>query len=361
MAFSAQPAFAGDMYDAALRFGTDVSEQRQDVCAALQDAARTAGELGWPALLVPEALGGVGGSLHDLAAIAEGCGRAGLFLPLPMLCHAVPLALRHAADAGNEIAQSLLADLADGSTTIALASGSDLRATQDTGGAWRLHGTVRGVAAVRATHYLVDTEQTGLPLWLVPADAAGLHAGAPYPGMDGAPRLTLRFEDLAVPARQVMQPGPEWREEALRAGVLMTSALCVGAMGRLVELTIEYLSTRKQFGVELSTFQVLRHQVADMYVAYENFRALTQSAIDAIDGDTLPAARLVSLVKLSLGRSGRRLAETAIQAHGGMGMTEELPAARLARRLVAAEFEYGSSAVHLERAQGEVFAHEVAA
>lgn len=355
MAFSAQPAFAGDMYEAALRFGSDLGEQRQDVLEVLQDAARTVGALGWPAVLVPQASGGVGGSLKDLAAIAEGCGRAGVFLPLPMLCHTVPLALHQS---GNEAAQALLAGVADGSLTVAHAAGSSLRAAPGVDGAWRLDGALQGVAAVRATHYLVDTEAPGQPLWIVPADTVSLQAGAVYPGLDGAPRLTLGLDGVAVPASHVVQVSPAWREQVLQAGALMIAALCVGVMGRLVELTIEYLSTRRQFGVELSTFQVLRHQVVDMYVGYENFRALTQSAIDAIDGDTLPQARLVSLVKLQLGHSGRRLGETAIQLHGGMGMTQELEAARLARRLVAAEFEYGSSAVHLERAHGGVLSHE---
>ena len=350
MAFTAQPAFAGDMYDAALRFGMDVAEQRQDVLGALQDAARTAGELGWPALLVAEEIGGVGGSLKDLAAVAEGCGRAGLFLPLPMLCQAVPAAL--------QAAEPLLAGLADGSATIGLIAGTtELRARQ-VDSAWCLDGTVWGVAVVRATHYVVDTEEPGVPLLVVPADAAGLKAGTAYPGMDGAPRTALRFD--GVRASTVLAEPADWRENALQAGVLTTAALCVGVMGRLVELTIEYLSTRKQFGVELSTFQVLRHQVADMYVGYENFRALTQSAIESAGSRGLPPARLTSLVKLSLARTARRLAETAIQAHGGMGMTEELLAARLARRLLAAEFEYGDSAVHLERAQSEVFAPEAA-
>ncbi|QHJ00525.1 hypothetical protein GT347_22635 [Xylophilus rhododendri] len=357
MAFQAQPAFAGEMYDAALRFAADVSARQHDALGAVQDAARTAGELGWPALLVPEALGGLEAGLPDLAAVAEGCGRAGLFLPLAMLCHAVPLALRRC---GSAAALALLARVADGSATVALAAG-DLRATLAEDGGWRLDGTLPGIAAVRATHYLIDGGQADQPLWIVPAHAAGLQAGAAYPGMDGAPRLRLRLDGMAVPAAHALQPGPGWHEEVLQAGVLVTSALCVGAMGRLVELTIEYLSTRKQFGVELASFQVLRHQVADMYVGYENFRALAQSAIDAAEGERLPAPRLVSLLKLQLGRTGRRMGETAIQAHGGMGMTEELPAARLARRLVAAEFEYGGSAEHLERAQGTVFAHEVAA
>jgi alkylation response protein AidB-like acyl-CoA dehydrogenase len=369
MTFAVQPTFAGHTHDTALRFGNNVALRRSGVLHVLQDAARTSCELCWPALLVREESGGAGGSLPELAAMAEGSGRSGLFLPLATLCHGVPLMLEQAAAAGQHEARKLLSALTGGTAIIgrvavdhsAPAPAEGLAATQQADGSWQIEGRIWGVAAIRATHYLVDTGTPGAPLLAVAADQAGLQASPAYLGPDGAPRIALHFDVVTVPASQaLLQAAPlaALREQMLQAGVLVVAAQCVGAMGRLLELTVDYLSTRQQSGVALSTFQALRHQAADMYAGYENFRALTQSAFRDAQGPSLPPARLVSLIKLSLGRTARQLAETAIQVHSGMGMTQELLVARLIKRLLAAE---SGCAEHLEQAQGHLFPQKLAA
>ncbi len=119
-------------------------------------------------------------------------------------------------------------------------------------------------------------------------------------------------------------------------------------MGHALELTIAYLSTRSQFGVKLSTFQALRHQLSQAYVDYENARAQWQAALAAWARGEL-TARTTALLQLSMARIGRTVAQSVIQLHGGMGMTEELLAARLAKRLIVNAFE--NSGLAAARAQ----------
>ncbi len=123
-------------------------------------------------------------------------------------------------------------------------------------------------------------------------------------------------------------------------------------MGALIEQTIAYLSNRVQFGVPLSSHQALRHRVAEMFVEYENLRALVGQALRAACDAPLLPARDIAFAKFRLGHVGRFVAESAVQCHGGMGMTEALPAIRLARRVMMAEFEYGDRVFHAARLLG---------
>ena len=116
----------------------------------------------------------------------------------------------------------------------------------------------------------------------------------------------------------------------------------------LLEQTIAYLNERVQFDARLASFQVLRHRVADLYVAQENARALVSGLLDRVAEGEWPEREL-DLAKLHLGLASRRFAAATIQLHGGMGMTEELPASRLAKRLLMVEFEYGGTPFHETR------------
>jgi alkylation response protein AidB-like acyl-CoA dehydrogenase len=127
-------------------------------------------------------------------------------------------------------------------------------------------------------------------------------------------------------------------------GAVLTCVETVGAMGAMIEQTIEYLSTRIQFGVALSTFQALRHRAVEMYVAYEGARGLVKQI--ALDWSANPAScdaqnQDAALTKLYLANVGRMVAESVIQLHGGMGMTVEMPAARLAMHTLMCNLQFG--------------------
>jgi alkylation response protein AidB-like acyl-CoA dehydrogenase len=238
---------------------------------------------------------------------------------------------------------------------------------QLTGGDLRLQGAIHGAEAIPATtHYLIacGVSQAGDPqpgLILVPADAPGLSA-VPGRRIDGRDTIDLYFNATGLDGDALLGVGPSVRHAVARArtaGALLTSVEAVAALGALIEETITYLSGRKQFGVSLSSFQVLRHHVVDMYVTYENLYALASHSLRQADASTQLPWAAVALLKVHLARFGRVAAETAIQCHGGMGLTEELLAARLAKRIVTAGFEYGDGIFHAERLLAERAASEV--
>jgi alkylation response protein AidB-like acyl-CoA dehydrogenase len=121
-------------------------------------------------------------------------------------------------------------------------------------------------------------------------------------------------------------------------------------MGTALEQTIRYLSERQQFGVTLSSFQVLRHDMANVYAKYESIRALVSAFTRKVSDTGVIPERELSLLKIYLSQVGPTLAHTVIQVHGGMGMTEELWATRLNKRILMTSLEYGDGQFHSERA-----------
>ena len=144
--------------------------------------------------------------------------------------------------------------------------------------------------------------------------------------------------------------------------VAVQSALCAEALGAMEEalrLTTDYLKTRKQFGVTLSKFQALTQRAADMYVSLELARSMSlYAAMSIADGNLDPV--VASRAKLQIGRSGRHIAQEAIQLHGGIGMTAEYPVGHYAARLTAIENTLGSSLDHLQVLIGHVGDYDLA-
>jgi alkylation response protein AidB-like acyl-CoA dehydrogenase len=115
----------------------------------------------------------------------------------------------------------------------------------------------------------------------------------------------------------------------------------------LVTLTIDYLNTRSQFGVALSSFQALRHRLVEMYVAYENAYGMTRQLVTAHAASPQAPTDILA-AKLYMNQVARQLGESAIQLHGGMGMSAETLAARLAVRAITGAFDHGDSAQCLD-------------
>ncbi|WP_325419742.1 acyl-CoA dehydrogenase [Aquabacterium sp.] len=332
----------GDLYDAAARFCTEamaaLAAPGADTAVVRHALWRQAVEMGWPAILITEDRGGAGGTLLDVASVVEALGRSALALPIVDRAAVVPTLL---ALCETPQAAALLAQIASGEADVASVLGLSSR----------LHADL----TVAATHYLVALPERRM---LVALEARALPLGRRYRSVDGRVMADVLTDRIEPDAAGVVARGEAFdRACAAAAGVgaLLVCAETVGAQGALVELTIDYLNTRKQFGHALATFQVLRHRVVDMYVAFECTRGLVgrtlQDCVDGVDGvdGAGPDARSVSLVKGYVGRTGRLCAEAAIQLHGGMGMTEELLVARVAERALSAEFDYGDRYFHLRR------------
>jgi alkylation response protein AidB-like acyl-CoA dehydrogenase len=350
---SFKPLFPGMPFDAASRFAQDHAAASSNDLAASNPIQ----EMGWSCTLVPEAFGGVGATMADLAAVVEGLAMRGLQLPVIETCAVVPLALQAAPDAGARWLEAVCEASATIAPLTSLAAPLDesaVEATQlDIG--WELSGQVQGVdVSLAATHYLVPALLQGSgesAIFVLEAARTGAPT-ARYRTMEGRQSADFSLSRLAVPAGACVARGPEAHAALLRAAdaaMLLTAVDTVASLATLIEQTVLHLKERRQFGVALSSFQVLRHRTADMYVRYLGARGLLMRAFQDHEEGSAGLRRTLGLMKVSLAETARACAEAAIQMHGGIGVSEEVLATRMAQRLLASEFRYGDRLTHASR------------
>jgi len=194
-------------------------------------------------------------------------------------------------------------------------------------------------------------DASGIGLFLVVPDMGGV-ATRPYALQDGSRAAEVVF--TAAPAMHLADPGVafEQLEKAIDIGIAALAAEAVGVMDRLFELTVDYLNTRKQFGVPIGSFQALRHRVADMKMQLELARSMSYYATLKLGEAPAVRRRALAQAKVQLGNSARFLGQQAIQLHGGIGMTDEYVGSHYFKRLTTMEMQFGDTMHHL----GEVSA-----
>jgi alkylation response protein AidB-like acyl-CoA dehydrogenase len=148
-----------------------------------------------------------------------------------------------------------------------------------------------------------------------------------------------------------LKGGIELIEEVTDFATALACAEAAGAMKFACDTTLEYLKTRKQFGVPIGTFQALQHRIVDLYIAQEQARSMACLACSKIDSSENAAdrARAVSAAKIKIADNARLVSQEAVQLHGGMGMSEELKISHTFRRLTVLAQQYGDADHHLER------------
>ncbi len=321
-------------------------------------------ELGAIGALFPEADGGFGGAGFDVAVVFESLGR-GLVVE-PFL--GALMVGRALVAAGTEAQKERIASLIDGSVIAALAhdepgshyelSRVATRALRNDGG-WKLSGAKAVVVQGEHAQLLLVSARTGgevdsedgISLFLVPADAAGVQVRG-MGRMDGGRVAEVTLSDVQVGADALL--GAEGQgfatlELAQAWGLLALCAEALGAMEVAKRDTLEYLQTRKQFGVVIGSFQALQHRMADLLLEVEQSRSAVINAAAAMDADRNTRERALSAAKYTIGRIGTLVSEESIQMHGGIGMTWELPLSHYAKRLVMIDHQLGDEDHHLAR------------
>jgi alkylation response protein AidB-like acyl-CoA dehydrogenase len=323
----------------------------------------TLAELGLTALPVPEEQGGFAGDAVDMFVVMQELGRGLVVEPYfatVLGAEFLRLGGRHGA---------LLEAVAGGELKLACALGErqsrhDMRdigtRAEQSGEGWRLsgekkvvlHGAQAGVLVVSARSGGAQRDEEGITLFAVPADAAGVQVHD-YRMLDGQRAADVRLDGVELgPDAVIGRPGAGWEilEAALDYGAGLLCAEAVGAMDALFAATLDYLKTRQQFGVPIGKFQVLQHRMADMYIHLEQARSMALLAAVRLR-DQEPAARrqAVSAAKYRVGQAARFVGQQAVQLHGGMGVTDELPAAHYFKRLSTIELTLGDSDHHLAR------------
>ncbi|MFZ4372445.1 MAG: acyl-CoA dehydrogenase family protein [Mycobacterium sp.] len=262
---------------------------------------------------------------------------------------------------GSDEQRALLDDVAAGEKLLAFAHTEPdrrgfaelaTRATQQ-GDSWTVSGRKSPVLAGDTADVLVVSAALpggGSGLFLVDGAATIRH---PFRTFDGNRGADIEFTSATA---RPLGAGGDATADIEAAVIRFQSALCaeaVGAMEESLRLTTDYLKARKQFGVPLKTFQTLTQRASDMYVSLELARSMNfYAAMSVADGRFDPM--VASRSKLQIGRSGRHIAQEAIQMHGGIGVTAEYPVAHYAARLTAIEQTFGSSTDQLRYLGGEI-------
>ncbi len=325
------------------------------------------GELQWQALPFSEADGGHGYGPVELLLLMEEMGR-GLCIE-PYLPNVV-LAGQLITILGNESQKnSFLPGLFDGSQQYSLAHAElggrydpaycEAKAVANDDG-YTLNGQKSMVLnGPNADAFIVlarstgETEnQNGLSLFIVPKNTDGLSIKG-YPILGGGVACELTLSNVQIPADALL--GSEGQAfEALESVIdLATVASCAeayGAMQAMLEKTVEYLKTRKQFGVPLAGMQILQHRMVDMYIEVQQSQSMILMAMLRFsEGNRAEQKQAASACKAYLHKASKFVAQQAVQLHGGIGVTEELDIGHYFRRLTAFGTLFGDRSYHLRR------------
>jgi len=325
----------------------------------------TLAELGFLALPFSEADGGVGGGPVEQMITLEAFG-TGLLVE-PYLATVVlgggAVALAGSAEQRTEI----LSGICNGTRLLAFAHGERLSryrlsqvetTARRVGDGWVLdgekttviHGGEADTLVVSARSNGNSDEELGLSLFLVPSNAEGVVRHA-YPTFDGMRGADINFQSVSVPRAAllgVVDRAYGTIEQVTELGIAAVSAEAVGAMQAALDITVEYLKTRNQFGRPIGDFQVLQHRAADMYIAVEGARSIAiYAAMMVHDPDPEERHRAMSTAKAQIGTSARTVGQSGVQMHGGIGITEEYAIGQYFKRLTMIERQFGDTDHHM--------------
>lgn len=323
---------------------------------------RMLAEMGVLGLIVPADYEGFGENPASLLPVHVELGRA--LAGEPVIPGAVVSAAILAAHGSQAQKQRWLPALASGEAIVSLAylepaqrfatAPRDTR-VEKTAEGYRLKGRKAMVWFGAAAQALLVSAVDGAgkaSVFLVPADAAGVRL-TDYPTMDYVRAAELELDEVQVPAHALV--GAEGEAQAvldtgIDHGIAALSAHAAGAMERLIEITAEYLRTRRQFGQPLARFQALQHRVAEMVIQKERALSMACVAIGALtEADPARRRRMIAGAKVVVAEAGRFVGQQAVQLHGGMGMTAELEVGDYFKRMTLIDPLFGDMDFHLAR------------
>jgi alkylation response protein AidB-like acyl-CoA dehydrogenase len=315
-------------------------------------------ELGWLAIGAPDELGGFGGPLETLI-LMEQFGRGLVVSPYLAQVVLAGTLLRAAKR------DDLLRPLVEGEARYAVAYEEPharydpalvaTTAVRD-GDAYVLRGTKVRVLDASTAGTIVVSARTGdeVSLFAVPAGAENLSLAA-YAAEDGHDVADVHLDGVRVGESSMIG---SFGEGLALLGLALdhaTAALCaeaLGLMALMLEATVQYTKQRQQFGVPISSFQALQHRMAEMFIEVELARSMAFLAAMTLDeqrDDPAARARGVSAAKVQIAKSGRFVGQSAIQLHGGIGMSEEYKVGHYFKRMTIVERLLGDADYHLAR------------
>jgi alkylation response protein AidB-like acyl-CoA dehydrogenase len=322
-------------------------------------------ELGLLGAALPEDFGGLGGGPIETMIIMEEFGR---HLVVEPYAQTVVVGAGFFGHGSNAQKSEWLPKIAGGETVIAFAFAepqgrynfADLVTTAKKNGAnYTISGQKIVVLGAPWADALIVTARTsggqrdekGISVFLVDKKSKGVIT-RDYPTMDGLRASEITFENVEVPAANLigeLDNGLALIEEVTDFAIAAHASEAVGAMKVLLDTTVEYSKTRKQFGVPIGKFQVLQHRMVDMFMNYQQSASIALMVTLKLDEGVAERKKAASAAKVQIGKAGRFIGQNSVQIHGGMGMTDELNVGHYFKRLTMLDALYGNVDHHLKR------------
>ena len=334
-----------------------------------QDYWTAMAELGWLGLAFSEEDGGFGGNQIDTLVLMEQFGK-GLVLE-PFLANIVLGGGAIKRGGTPAIKESVLPNLIEGNLQLTLAYAEEqsrfdiedvATAAREDGNNFIINGKKSMVLNAESADKIVvvtrtsgsQVDEDGISLFLVDATSKGVEREN-FPTVDGLRASEITFTDVEVSSDNLIgekDKGFSILQAVVNDAILALSAEAVGAMEVLYKDTVEYTQQREQFDHPLSDFQVLQHRMVDMFMEYEQCKSLLLRATMETVQDPILAQRTVHALKHLIGKSGIFVGESAVQLHGGMGVTEELRIGHFFKRLLVIDSQFGNADFHLDKFTG---------
>ena len=323
-------------------------------------------DLGWLGLAFDEEDGGFGGNQIDTLVLMEQFGK-GLVLE-PFLANIVLGGGIIKRAASPAIKESIIPSLMEGKLQITLAYAEEqsrfdiedvATAAREEDGGFIINGKKSMVLNAESADKIIvvtrtsgsQVDENGISLFIVDASSEGVERQN-FPTVDGLRASEITFEDVKVSSEALVgekDKGFKILQAVVNDAILALSAEAVGAMEVLYKDTVEYTQQREQFDHALSDFQVLQHRMVDMFMEYEQCKSLLfRATLETVEDPDL-AQRTVHALKHLIGKSGIFVGESAVQLHGGMGVTEELRIGHFFKRLLVIDSQFGNADFHLDK------------
>ena len=323
-------------------------------------------DLGWLGLAFDEEDGGFGGNQIDTLVLMEQFGK-GLVLE-PFLANIVLGGGIIKRAASPAIKESIIPSLMEGKLQITLAYAEEqsrfdiedvATAAREEDGGFIINGKKSMVLNAESADKIIvvtrtsgsQVDENGISLFIVDASCEGVEKQN-FPTVDGLRASEITFEDVKVSSEALVgekDKGFTILQAVVNDAILALSAEAVGAMEVLYKDTVEYTQQREQFDHALSDFQVLQHRMVDMFMEYEQCKSLLfRATLETVEDPDL-AQRTVHALKHLIGKSGIFVGESAVQLHGGMGVTEELRIGHFFKRLLVIDSQFGNADFHLDK------------
>ena len=348
---------------------TLVREMEEDERGYPDELWRQMSSLGWAGVPFPEVYGGTGGDFLDLAVLLEEMGRS--LAPSPYFSTVVLGGLT-VLDAGSDAQKDdLLSRVCDGSGLMTLALteasvtleawGVETTASAD-GNGYALNGTKLFVPDAHVADVIIVAARTGggspedgITLFLVPARMEGLSV-APINTIGDERQFEVTLDNVRLPASAVLgEVNGGWpiAQRAIQRAIAGQCILMLGGATAVLDMTVEYVKQRAQFGRAVGTFQAVQHHCAQMATDVEGCRGVAYQAAWML-AEGMPAEREISIAKAWISQAYRRVCATAHQCHGAIGFTKEHDLQLYTRRAKVQELGYGDSNYHKELAMTSI-------